>query len=78
MVLVHVLLAGQLPATGGTAAPPLLYGMRCGAEAEGGGTSDMAMAAVLSYSGGSACVDDERTDVAHYSTPLKECRVSSE
>ena len=36
--------------------------MRCGAEAEGGGTSDMAMAAVLSYSGGSACVDDERTD----------------
>ena len=44
--------------------------MRCGAEAEGGGTSDVAMAAILSYSGGSACVDDERADVAHYSTPL--------
>ena len=37
--------------------------MRCGAEAEGGGTSDMAMAAILGYSGGSACVDDERTGV---------------
>ena len=30
----------------------------------------MAMAAILGYSGGSVCVDDERTDVAHYSTPL--------
>ena len=31
----------------------------------------MAMAAILGYSGGSACVDDERADP----TPLKECRV---
>ena len=78
MVLVHVLLAGQLPATDGTAAPLRDAVWRGSRRRRRGGTSDMAMAAVLSYSGGSACVDDERTDVAHYSTPLKECRVSSE
>ena len=79
MVLVRVLLAGQLPATGGTAAP-LRDAVWRGSQRwrRRGGTPDMAMAAICDYSGGSACVDDERTDVAHYSTPLKECRVSSE
>ena len=35
------------------------------------------MAAIRGYSGVSVCVDDERTDVAHYSTPLKRVNISN-
>ena len=62
MVLVHVLLAGQLLATGGTAAPLRDAVWRGSRRRRRGGTSDMAMAAIVGYSGGSVCVNDEHTD----------------
>ena len=62
MVLVHVLLAGQLPATGGTAAPLRDAVWRGSRRRRRRGTPDKAMATILGYSGGSVCVEDEHTD----------------